>query len=203
MEGIVIAVSLLVVGLVLLAVEGFILPGFGVAGIGGILLIVGGCFLAWRSQGWEAGLAAIGVSVALTVAGMWFVARSHTARGMVLEHHNPGESADTAGLRRLVGRTGVTTSDLRPAGTAEIDGERYQVTSGGDWIPADTPVRVTRVGTFSLFVEIATPETVAALGGANETAAPAGGPNDQSAPGGGANDEAAREGGANGEGARS
>lgn len=161
MEALVIAVSLLVVGFILLAVEGFILPGFGLAGIGGLLLVAGGCFLAWTSQGWEAGLAAVGVSVALTVVGFWLVARSRTAKHMVLEHHNPGESADTASLRRLVGRPGVTTSDLRPAGTAEIDGARYPVSSGGEWIEAGTPVRVTRVGTFSLFVERMTPDEAA------------------------------------------
>jgi membrane-bound ClpP family serine protease len=95
----------------------------------------------------------VAVSVATTGVGLWLLARSRAARRMVLTHHNPGESADTDGLRRLVGHTGVTTCDLRPTGTAEIDGARHQVTSGGDWLPAGTPVRVTRVGTFSLFVE--------------------------------------------------
>jgi len=148
-----VAYSLLLVGFLLLAVEGFVLPGFGLVGIGGLVIVAGGCFLAWMTQGWDAGLAAIAVSAVTLLVGLWLLSRSRAAKRMVLSHHNPGESADTDGLRRLVGRTGVTTSDLRPSGTAEIDGARHQVQSGGEWLAAGTPVRVTRVGTFSLFVE--------------------------------------------------
>lgn len=153
-----ISVSLLIIGFLLLAVEAFIIPGFGITGAGGILLVAGGCFLAWVTQGWAAGLAVLAVSLAVTIVGLWIIVRSRTAKRMVLADFNPGQSADMEPLQALVGRQGVTTSDLRPSGTAEIDGERYQVTSGGDWVETGTPVRVTRVGTFSLFVEVATDE---------------------------------------------
>jgi membrane-bound serine protease (ClpP class) len=42
----------------------------------------------------------------------------------------------------LIGRTGVAASELRPAGIAEIGGERVDVTTEGDWVKSGTPVVV-------------------------------------------------------------
>ena len=50
------------------------------------------------------------------------------------------ESAD-----HLVGAVGMTVTPLRPGGAVEIDGERVEVTSGGEYIASGTPVQVVRV----------------------------------------------------------
>ena len=42
----------------------------------------------------------------------------------------------------LEGIDGVALTDLRPAGTAEVAGERLDVVSEAGWITAGTPVRV-------------------------------------------------------------
>ena len=47
--------------------------------------------------------------------------------------------------RMLLGRSGRTLSALRPAGVAEIDGHRVDVVSEGNYVPAGTPIDVTRV----------------------------------------------------------
>jgi membrane-bound serine protease (ClpP class) len=49
------------------------------------------------------------------------------------------------GLDHLVGKEGVATTTLRPAGTAEVEGEPVDVITEGKFVPAGEPVRVVRV----------------------------------------------------------
>jgi membrane-bound serine protease (ClpP class) len=51
------------------------------------------------------------------------------------------------------GAIGTAASFLRPAGIASIDGKRVDVLTEGEFIPAGTPVRVTRVEGARIFVE--------------------------------------------------
>lgn len=44
----------------------------------------------------------------------------------------------------LIGKSGIALSELRPSGMAEIDGERVDVASEGDFVRAGTPVTVVR-----------------------------------------------------------
>jgi membrane-bound serine protease (ClpP class) len=54
--------------------------------------------------------------------------------------------------RRLLGRIGFATSYLRPTGHAAIDGERVDVLTEGEFVPAGSPVIVTRVEGARIFV---------------------------------------------------
>jgi len=52
----------------------------------------------------------------------------------------------------LVGRSGVATSFLRPAGVVTVDGRRVDVLTEGDFLPAGSLVRVSRVEGARIFV---------------------------------------------------
>jgi membrane-bound serine protease (ClpP class) len=143
---------ILMAGVVLLCVELFILPGFGVAGILGLLALIGGVLLAVAGPMPGAGDAALAIAAvisALTLlgVGMWAVAASRRGGykalfGGTLDR----EGGYLAAVPRpeLEGLQGVALTDLRPAGTAEVAGERLDVVSDGGWIDAGTPVRVLR-----------------------------------------------------------
>jgi membrane-bound serine protease (ClpP class) len=60
--------------------------------------------------------------------------------------------------RALVGRTGFAASYLRPAGVANVGGERVDVLTEGDFVSAGTAVRVTRVEGARIFVHPVTEE---------------------------------------------
>jgi membrane-bound serine protease (ClpP class) len=62
--------------------------------------------------------------------------------------------------RSLVGRSGFATSYLRPAGVASVDGKRVDVLTEGDFVPAGSPVRVSRVEGARIFVHPVTTEDV-------------------------------------------
>ncbi|MDA8354536.1 MAG: nodulation protein NfeD [Firmicutes bacterium] len=53
----------------------------------------------------------------------------------------------------LVGRKGRAVSHLRPSGTIELDGERYSGISDGVWIEKGTPIRVVSVDGTRILVE--------------------------------------------------
>ena len=143
---------ILMAGVVLLCVEMFILPGFGVAGILGLLAMIAGVVMALGGPtpgAGDAALAMFAVVSALTLLGVatWAVAASRRGGykalfGGTLDR----EGGYLAAVPRpeLEGLQGVALTDLRPAGTAEVAGERLDVVSDGGWIDAGTPVRVLR-----------------------------------------------------------
>jgi membrane-bound serine protease (ClpP class) len=151
---------LVLVGLILLAVETFVLPGFGVAGVLGIIALLGGLSLSMIGAGAEL-QAVMGalmrslLSLVAAVAGAFlvfrWVPRSWLARGIVLDTAL-GTTAAAVGAAPVQvpapvaeGQPGVTITMLRPAGIAEINGLRVDVVAEGEYIPAGTAIRVHRV----------------------------------------------------------
>ncbi len=55
--------------------------------------------------------------------------------------------------RALLGRNGTAETYLRPAGMADIDGERVDVLTAGEFIAQGTPITVVRVEGARIFVE--------------------------------------------------
>ncbi len=53
----------------------------------------------------------------------------------------------------LIGAQGVTLTDLRPSGSARINGERVDVVADAGWLEAGTPVRVVRAEGYRTLVE--------------------------------------------------
>jgi membrane-bound serine protease (ClpP class) len=148
-------VILLGAGLVALGIEIFILPGFGVAGIIGLVAIGTAIVLAMLGGGptpadVTQALLVLGASLALTAAVIyaWFrhLPTSTRFSGLLLN-----QGVDRAGgylsapeRRDLVGQDGVATTDLRPSGTATFGEERVDVVADGEYIPAGTRIRVVR-----------------------------------------------------------
>jgi membrane-bound serine protease (ClpP class) len=148
-------VILLLAGLVSIAIEVFLLPGFGVAGILGIVLLGAAIVLAMlgSSPSWTdiaQSLAVLGASLilTLTVIVTWFrhLPNSTRFRGLLLkEGLHSGEGYVSAVARNdLVGKDAVALTDLRPSGTVEIGGERIDVVTEGDYVRAGTTVRIVR-----------------------------------------------------------
>ncbi len=151
--------ELLLVGLgvALLAVEVFILPGFTIAGIAGILALVAGLGMALVGAGATtavviAALGRVAIAILLAIVSslvlLRLLPRLPFGRQLVLEggmDADLGYVSGPASDRLRLGRTGVTVSPLRPAGIADIDGSRVDVVSDGGFIEAGVPVVVTRV----------------------------------------------------------
>ena len=148
---------LVATGVVLLGLELFVIPGFGVAGVGGIVAIAAGLGMTLVGEGAAASavikaFGRVAVSILLALAGglalLRLMPRLPFGNRLVLAAKMDAErgySSPPDHDRLRLGRTGTALSPLRPAGVAEIDGARVDVVSDGGFIEAGAAVEVTRV----------------------------------------------------------
>lgn len=141
-------VLLMLVGVGLLVFEMY-LPGFGVPGILGSILVVTGFVLVrpTLSQGLLlfvilAAILCIALSVCLFTASR---GRLNHSRLVLNDVAVPAETAESNDLNYFIGREGVTNTALRPAGIGEFDGVKLNVVSDGDFVPSGARIRVLAV----------------------------------------------------------
>ena len=145
-----IAVLSLLLGIIALVVEIFVLPGFGVAGVTGIILVGWGIFLmavdvtqATMALVWALVITAVLIFVFVKLFNKLDLWKRLTLD--TKQKNDQGYVASREGLAAYAGKTGVALTPLRPSGTAEISGERLDVVTEGDFIPPGAAVRVVRV----------------------------------------------------------
>jgi len=145
-------IGLMVAGLALIAIEVFVIPGFGVIGILGIGSVIGSAYLAYAQL--QTPYSAIAIAGGVIGAGVlfWLVPRTKFGKSMVLDTQTLG-TAPNPELRHLVDREGVALTTLRPAGSVEIDERPVDVVTDGEYVEAGTRVRVVRVEGGRVIVE--------------------------------------------------
>ena len=139
-----IIVVVLVIGLLLLFTEIAVVPGFGVAGILGVLALGGGAVAAWTELGPLWGGVTGGVSVLAAAAMLVWLPKSRAGRKMVLEH-SQAEAMSQQDQSALVGRRGTTVTPLRPIGRARFGTLEVDVMTEGEYIDSDQEVEVMTV----------------------------------------------------------
>jgi len=186
-----IEVASFVVGIILLMVEIFVLPGFGVAGITGIICIMFGLFgmlvknppgkLPWPQgpEDWDSFLnGVLGLSFGfvgfVVLAGLFakYLPKIPIFGRLILA--TPSESSESApaqfrsvtaiapNLPVEVGHKGVSISQLRPSGIARIGNKRLNVVSRGELIEANKEIIVVEIEGNSIVVkEITNPGSIA------------------------------------------
>jgi membrane-bound serine protease (ClpP class) len=164
-------------GLVLLAIEIFFMPGAIVFALSGLLLMLGSLVwamadlwpnepisVAWSADAFVGPLSNLGLglilAVALGLALARFIPRSWIWDKLVVQS-TIGGAAQLAGggveptisLAALVGREGVAVTGLRPGGQVEVDGRRYEARVAIGAIERGRPVVVRSYSDFGLVVE--------------------------------------------------
>jgi membrane-bound serine protease (ClpP class) len=153
-------IILFAVGLGLLALEIFVIPGFGVAGIAGIVAILSSLFLAlvgkdltisWRFGYVTDALTVMASAVLVIVVGgalaIRFLPRSRAGGffilGRALEAHEGYTThATSPAEKHPPGTRGLALGDLRPSGAIRIGGDRIDAVSEGDFIDRGTEVEI-------------------------------------------------------------
>jgi len=145
-------------GIVLLMLEIFVIPGFGVAGISGIILMAGSLVLVMLNNdvfdfsfvGLDAIIQAIlavllgvlGAVVALFVGGVRLTESQAFSHVALTDTMSRQEGYTSSFYKSMVGRRGLTRTVLRPSGRIEIDGEIYDAYTRGDYIDPNVEVEV-------------------------------------------------------------
>lgn len=156
-------IILLLLGFLLLAVEIFIIPGFGVVGVGGIVCVFLAIFLSMikRFPGGpilpDAGqLVEPLVSMAIAIVGSFtgavllirYLPRTGALHGIILtaeESRTGGYSSTRRSLDGFIGRTGLAVTDLRPAGKARFGEDLIDVVTEGDYLDSGSAIVVLKV----------------------------------------------------------
>jgi membrane-bound serine protease (ClpP class) len=156
---------LVLVGLILIAIEAFVLPGFGIAGVAGILSLLAGLYLSFTfsdfsfsDYSWNVDrLQDAGKTVTLTTVGLvvmtvitWKVFPHTPLYGRLIlsdaQDAAQGYSVQSDGDRTsAIGLRGVATSMLRPAGRGRFGGKTLQVVSRAEFIEDGTPITIVEV----------------------------------------------------------
>jgi membrane-bound serine protease (ClpP class) len=148
---------LLGIGLALLGVELFILPGFGITGFLGIGAILGSLTLSLVGSGatyetiaWAAFrvIGSVLAAIAVALVAFRYLPRLPIGRRLILETALPaqaGFASPPEADRAWLGKRGIAASTLRPAGLAHMNGTRVDVITEGEYVEAGEPIEVIRV----------------------------------------------------------
>lgn len=154
---------LFLLGIVLLVIEIFVIPGFGVAGISGIVLMLSSLVLAqqdfivpdfdWQWSVLQQNLlmvlaSAVGAFVVFGIGAM-ALKRAPGFNRLALQTTQDAalgysvQDSDVSG--RYLGKRGITLTTLRPVGNIEIDDELLQAEADGEYLDRGVQVEVTEV----------------------------------------------------------
>lgn len=152
---------LFIVGLILMFVEIFI-PGFGIAGGAGVLLIFIGIVLT--AETW--GQAAIMLLILIwLIAFLVFILlrsarKGQIAKRVILNLSSNKQEGYTSNVdySHLEGKEGMASTSLRTSGTGVFDGRKYDVVTEGSFIDSNTKIKVVSVSGRRIVVEPAPEE---------------------------------------------
>lgn len=165
-------VLIFIIGLILIALEIFVIPGFGVAGISGIVLVITGLtFSLINNDGLDftiSGPEFLMQSLAIVITSMavmlvLFIVtgskliQSKAFHKMVLTDElssNQGyESFSKTDLNLLIEKTGIAQTDLRPSGKIIIDDIIYNARAASGYIEKGKSIKVIRNDGYTMVVK--------------------------------------------------
>ena len=167
-------ILLFIVGVILLLLEIFVIPGFGVVGISGIICIVFGLTLSLvgslpsesspidlpSSDGFLKALMTVIVSVFVSLAvsvylGSKFIKSTLFSKYILhaTQNSDKGYVSADATINNLVGKSGVAYTILRPVGKIQIGEDIYDAVAENSFIEKGESIEVIKFESAQLFVK--------------------------------------------------
>jgi membrane-bound serine protease (ClpP class) len=148
---------LLSIGLVLLGIEIFVVPGFGVFGILGIGGILASIYLSMIGSlstvvDYTNAAMVLSASLLIVLISGWAIMRTMPKNmrlyrsGILLGEVTGRDTGYLSAVVRgeLVGLRGTAVTDLRPAGVGRFEGERIDIVAEEGWLTSGTPIEIVR-----------------------------------------------------------
>ena len=113
---------LILLGIFLFLIEFLLIPGVTVAGIGGLILVTAGIYIAFNAHGVDMGLITLGVTIVSSVIILAFSLRSRTWKRVML-NTNIDSKANEGPLEGSIkpGDKGETVTRLAPVGRVRVN----------------------------------------------------------------------------------
>lgn len=146
-------VMLILVGLLMLVLEVVVIPGTGMAGIVGFLLMAAGIWLAYTREGIVAGHIVLASTVVINVVSIVLMLRSKTWKKAMLKTVNKGRVNEIDKNLLVVGLLGVTISRCAPMGKAKFGDEFYEVSTLSEFIDQNEKVEIIRISGNKIFIK--------------------------------------------------
>ncbi len=166
-------IAVFVIGIILVAIEIFVLPGFGITGISGVILIFAGLVLSLidnvNFDFENVNMKGVGVAVTTVALGIFggfilslymgnrlFTAKSGPFRNLALnttQEVNEGFVSVETSLLNFKGKIGMAKTVLRPGGKVLIDGDVYDAVAENGFIDKDEKIVVTKIEAMQVYVE--------------------------------------------------
>jgi membrane-bound serine protease (ClpP class) len=148
---------IVLVGFGLLMVEAFLIPGFGVAGLAGIVVILWGLYMLLlpdvpvSQEIYDAAMTGLTIGLIGGIFALILLFRLMTKTKFWVKLTSPEIQSkeegynSSLGLEHLVGETGLATSDLRPSGWVLVNNAKIFVVTEGEFVDKDQQVTIMSV----------------------------------------------------------
>lgn len=142
-------------GVLLIALEIFVIPGFGVVGLAGLGAVLASIYFSMlghypTAADYSQAAGAVAATLVAVAVTFWALLRTipHNRRlqesGVMLSEavSRVRGYVSTEARRELVGAVGVAVTNLHPSGVGQFGEEKIDIIADGDWIEAGSPIRI-------------------------------------------------------------
>ena len=133
-------------GIVLLSIEIFVIPGFGITGILGILGIVAGIFMSFGINNIAQAVLVVFVSliadIILIIILARFILKSKGFKNIVALETDTAGYHSSVSYDNLLGCEGITDTFFRPSGNIIINDKKYDAITEGEFINKGAKIKV-------------------------------------------------------------
>ncbi|MCC8146989.1 MAG: hypothetical protein LIO93_11275 [Bacteroidales bacterium] len=150
---ILIVIVLCAVGIILILVEIFLIPGITIAAIAGGLFALGGVYYAFTSLGTTVGVITLVAVLVITAFLFVYLIKSKALDKIALKTDVDSTVASRKDIGVEIGDTGMTISRLNPIGKVKVNDTVMEGKSIGDFIDEDTEIEVVKVSPTQLLVK--------------------------------------------------
>lgn len=149
-----IVILLILTGFILITLELLVIPGIAVAGIGGVIFMIGGIIYSYNALGVTAGNITLVITVIGFVTTMFLAFRSKTWNKAML-NTDVDSHVDEIGADDIkVGDEGKSVSRLAPLGRVKINGNIYEGKSISGYIDPGNTIEVVQLHKTNVTVKL-------------------------------------------------
>ena len=145
--------SLIIAGLLLFAVEVFLIPGISLAGIASAISIIYAIYYSFVHIGMLGGIITMVAALLGVIALTWWFMKSKTVDKLSLKKSLDYRSNPLEGLNIQKGDHGITTTRLTLIGNADFDGHQIEVQSADGFVDEKTKVVVSHIKDGRVYVK--------------------------------------------------
>jgi membrane-bound ClpP family serine protease len=148
-------IILILLGIILFLIEFLIIPGTTVAGIGGLILMAGGVYLAFDNFGNQTGLIVLIGSFVVSIIILIIALRANTWKRVMLNTNADSkvyEDADANAIK--AGDRGITMTRLAPIGKVKVNNISIEAKSISGYIDPHKEITVVKLSGSQLIVKL-------------------------------------------------